>query len=117
MIRTLAITREHQVTVNLPLEQLDLTDYAWVWADFNQPTEEESQLLDTYFHFHPLAIEDCLHVLQRPKLDYYENLQFLVLHALHPVTLEAEEVDLFLGQNFLVSYHHGQLEEVDEAWE
>ncbi|MBY0203654.1 MULTISPECIES: magnesium/cobalt transporter CorA [Paenibacillus] len=117
MIRTLAITRDHQVTVNMPLEQLDLNDFAWVWADFNQPTEEESRLLDTYFHFHPLAIEDCLHVLQRPKLDYYENLQFLVLHALNPATLEAEEVDLFLGQNFLVSFHHGRLEEVDEAWD
>lgn len=41
MIRTLAITREHQVSVNVPLTQLDLNDYAWVWADFNQPTEEE----------------------------------------------------------------------------
>ncbi|KAJ3198008.1 hypothetical protein HK101_010258 [Irineochytrium annulatum] len=82
MIRTLAITREHQVSVNVPLTQLDLNDYAW-----------------------------------RPKLDYYENLQFLVLHALNPSTLEAEEVDLFLGANFLVSFHHGVLEEVDEAWE
>ena len=36
-------------------------------------------------------------MLQRPKLDYYDNLQFLVLHALNPTTLEAEEVDLFLG--------------------
>jgi magnesium transporter len=108
MIRTLAITRDHQVTVNMPLEQLELSDYAWVWADFNQPTEEESRLLDSYFHFHPLAIEDCMHVLQRPKLDYYENLQFLVLHALNPVTL---------GANFLVSFHHGKLEEVDEAWD
>ena len=57
-------TRHHTRSSGLhqySLTQLDLQDYAWVWADFNQPSEEESRLLDTYFHFHPLAIEDCLH--------------------------------------------------------
>lgn len=117
MIRTLAIGNDHQVKIGVPLEQLRIEEYAWVWADFKEPTEEESELLTSYFHFHPLAVEDCLHVLQRPKLDYYEDLQFLVLHALNRDTLNAEEVDLFIGNRFLVSYHHKPLQEVDEAWE
>lgn len=78
------------------------------------PTAAESLLLDTYFHFHPLAIEDCMHILQRPKLDYYEDVQFFVLHALNERTLAAEEVDLFLSKNFLVSYHHQEKSEMDE---
>jgi magnesium transporter len=86
-------------------------------GDFAIPTEEETLLLDTYFHFHPLAIEDCMHVLQRPKLDYYEDVQFFVLHALNERTLEAEEVDLFLGKKFLVSYHHQNKSEMEEAWQ
>ncbi|MBZ5797787.1 hypothetical protein K8353_48045, partial [Burkholderia contaminans] len=56
-----------------------MEDYIWIWADFNEPTDQESELLTSYFHFHPLAVEDCMHVLQRPKLDYYENVQFLVV--------------------------------------
>lgn len=61
----------------LPLQSMAISDYAWIWADFNAPTAEETRLLDSYFHFHPLAIEDCMHTLQRPKLDYYEDVQFL----------------------------------------
>ncbi len=57
------------------------------------PSEEEGKVLETFFHFHPLAIEDCLHLLQRPKLDYYEGYSFLVLHYLNSNTLDVEEVD------------------------
>ncbi|WP_379136689.1 magnesium/cobalt transporter CorA [Paenibacillus sp. sgz500958] len=117
MIRTLAVTHEGEVLTGLPLQEIQLKEYAWVWADFAMPTHEETQLLDTYFHFHPLAIEDCMHLLQRPKLDYYEDVQFLVLHALNDQTLAAEEVDLFLHKQFLVSYHHQEKSEMDEAWE
>ncbi|MCJ8014094.1 magnesium/cobalt transporter CorA [Paenibacillus sp. KQZ6P-2] len=116
MIRTLAITHSHEVVTGIPLEELQLKDYAWVWVDFNAPTPNESALLTTYFHFHPLAVEDCLHVLQRPKLDYYDELQFFVLHALDPDTLQAQEVDLFLGHNLIVSFHSKELQEVDDAW-
>lgn len=117
MIRTLAVTHQGEMLNGLPIQDIHLSEYAWIWVDFASPTPQETALLDTYFHFHPLAIEDCMHVLQRPKLDYYENVQFFVLHALNETTLEAEEVDLFLGQNFLVSYHHQDKPEMDEAWE
>ncbi|MDZ4938517.1 magnesium and cobalt transport protein CorA, partial [Clostridium perfringens] len=65
----------------------------------------------------PLAVEDCLHILQRPKLDYYEQMQFFVLHALPPDTLEAVEVDLFLAPSFIVSFHEKALPEMNDAWE
>lgn len=117
MIRTLAVTPEGEVQTGLPLLEINADDYLWVWTDFASPDEAEMRLLGSHFHFHPLAIEDCLHVLQRPKLDYYEDLQFFVLHALNGRTLEAEEVDLFLGQRFLVTFHHQPRKEMDEAWE
>lgn len=117
MIRTLAITPSHEVVVGLSLEDIRMEDYAWIWADFNNPTPEEAQKLESYFHFHPLAVEDCLHTLQRPKMDYYEGMQFFVLHALQSDTLQAIEVDLFLSQTFVVSFHQQPLAEIDEAWE
>lgn len=117
MIRTMAVTHKGEVLLGMPLMDIQLDKYAWIWADFATPTEEETLLLDHYFHFHPLAIEDCMHILQRPKLDYYENVQFFVLHALNDRTLEAEEIDLFLSEKFLVSYHHQEKTEMNEAWE
>lgn len=117
MIRTLAITYKGEVLTDIPLQDISFKDYAWIWADFAVPTEEETLLLDQYFHFHPLAIEDCMHLLQRPKMDYYEETQFFVLHALNEHTLDAEEVDIFLHKSFLVSYHHQEMSEMNEAWE
>ncbi|BCG57315.1 magnesium/cobalt transporter CorA [Paenibacillus sp. URB8-2] len=116
MIRTLAVTHQGEVLTDMPLREIRVEEYKWIWADFSEPAPEETRLLDTFFHFHPLAIEDCMHVLQRPKLDYYEDVQFLVLHALNESSLKAEEVDLFVGKSFLVSFHLQQRTELDEAW-
>lgn len=117
MIRTLAVTRQGEVLTDRRLPDIRMEEYAWVWADFTEPSPEETKLLDSYFHFHPLAIEDCLHVLQRPKLDHYEEVQFFVLHALNEETLEAEEVDLFVGKSIFVSFHLQRQPGLDEAWE
>lgn len=113
----MAITHDHKLVKDVQLLDTKPDDYYFVWADFISPTEEESALLADYFHFHPLAIEDCLHVLQRPKLDYYEDVQFMVLHAIRSEEEEPHEVDIFLGSNLLVTFHHEELTEIDQAWE
>lgn len=119
MIRIMLITKDRRVTQLSSLSELasPKAHVQWYWVDFCEPTAEESKLLEDYFHFHPLAIEDCLLFLQRPKMDHYEDVHFLVLHALDEQTLEASEVDLFIGSNFLVSYHTKPHGEVDHAWE
>jgi magnesium transporter len=115
MLRILAISKDNELLINPPLESLE--GMKWYWADFNMPTDEETSLLGSYFHFHPLAIEDCIHSLQRPKLEHYENLSFLVFHTLHQKTLEASEVDLFIAENFTVSFHYEDLNEINYVWE
>jgi magnesium transporter len=116
LIRTMVIDRQLQVELNVPLEQLSHDSVLWYWVDFNHPTSEEADLLHEHFHFHPLAIEDCTHYMQRPKLDHYEDADFFVLHAIHKDTFESLEIDLFLGANFLVSFHFDPIVEIDEAW-
>ncbi len=116
MIRVIAVTKNQKVVTGFGLDILKEHDIHWYWADFSVPTVEEVELLDTYFHFHPLAIEDCLHFLQRPKLEYYDNHSFLVVHAINQQTLEVDEVDLFVGENFVVSFHLNELQEVNSAW-
>ena len=63
--------------------------------------------------FHPLAIEDCLHFLQRPKLDYYDGYDFFVLHTLNQESLTPEEIDIFVGQNFIVTFHLSPSPEIE----
>ncbi|SFT20367.1 magnesium/cobalt transporter CorA [Paenibacillus sp. BC26] len=118
MIRIVAVTNDHHIKQLNKLEDLNqIAHLKWYWVDFCEPTGEEAKLLDDYFHFHPLAIEDCLLYLQRPKMDHYDDVHFFVLHAIHEQTLEASEVDVFVGPNFLVTYHQLPLHEVDRAWD
>jgi magnesium transporter len=116
MIRTMALTKQHELLINLPLDQLVGENIIWYWVDFQAPNETEKETLSQFFHFHPLAIEDCFHALQRPKLDYYDGYNFFVLHSLHKNTLETREVDVFLSNRYIVTYHHEILPEIDLAW-
>jgi magnesium transporter len=117
MLRTFAVTKDWMVLRNVSLEEMAREKYLWYWVDFNAPTEEEAMNLESHFHFHSLAIEDCFHLLQRPKVDHYGDTHFFVLHALDQVDLSAHEVDLFIGDNFMVTFHHKELLELDQAWE
>ncbi|MFS0782757.1 magnesium/cobalt transporter CorA [Bacillus sp. 1P06AnD] len=115
MIRILAIDENNELIFDPPITELN--EFKWYWVDFNMPEKDEIALLDTAFHFHPLAVEDCVERLQRPKMDYYENLSFLVIQALNEETLEAHEVDLFIGERFIVTFHYENLKELNYTWE
>lgn len=117
MIRTIAITKDLKPIYDLPLTDLSKENILWYWMDFNNPTQDESSLLETYFHFHHLAVEDCIFSLNSPKLDYYNDYNYFILNALDEFTLDPIEVSLFVGSNYIVSYHNAELKEIEEAWE
>lgn len=101
MIHTFAVTSELELLCDPPLKRLFTKDIQWYWVDFQSPTEEETLVLRDCFNFHYLAIEDCLNFLQRPKLDYYGDYNFFVLHVMNQQTLKAEEINVFLNHNFI----------------
>jgi len=115
LINILAFTKKSQLIQNLTLEQLTGNDISWYWVDFESPDQEEIKLLSDYFKFHPLAIEDCLENLERPKMDYYDTYTFFIFHALGQDTLDPLEIDLFIGDNYVVTFHKSQLEEISSV--
>jgi magnesium transporter len=117
MLRTIAVNHQKELMKDVPVIDLLRGDFVWFWIDFNRPTENETNLLRTPLNFHPLAIEDCISKLQRPKLDYYENYTFFVTHSLNPDTHSKEEINLFLNEKFIVTYHHQDSVEINEVWE
>ena len=62
------------------------------WIDVQAQDAAQMAVLAKNFGFHPLAIEDCLQVGQRPKLEEYDDYIFLVTHALRCVLMD--QVDL-----------------------
>lgn len=112
MIHTFAVTSDLKLITDIPFKRLDDSDIKWFWVDFDTPNDEEALLLKTHFDFHPLAIEDCLHFLQRPKLDYYDGYNFFVLHTLDQLSLAPEEIGIFVGHNFIVTFHSSPSSEI-----
>lgn len=92
-----------------------------VWVDLDQPTElEVKQVLEGVFSFHPLAIEDCVTINELPKIEDYEDYIFLVLHAIEfsrQEQFKTTELNLFLGKEFLVTYHTAPLRGVTSTME
>ena len=88
-----------------------------LWIDVVEPTPDELRLLGEEFGFHPLALEDALRRHQRPKLDHYDGFLFLVFYGLETVDGRPvlREVDLFAGNNYLVTIHDGRLAAIPET--
>jgi magnesium transporter len=84
----------------------------FVWIGLYEPTEEEFDSLRREFHLHPLAVEDAIHAHQRPKLEVYDEMVFLVLKTARYVdpteVIELGEVLVFLGEDFLITVRHGE---------
>ncbi len=99
---------------------------AVLWLDMDHPTDEEYGLLDEVFGFHPLAIEDCIHYSQRPKIESYNHVGdlnklgyfYMVFHGPDLETfrhnLQTKEMDVFVSARYLVTIHDEPLRTIAE---
>jgi magnesium transporter len=98
-----------------------LTEDALHWIDLEDPTVKEATILEDPFHFHPLAIEDCLAEVHHPKVDDYEAYIFVIVHGMRfdaPTdSFITRELDIFLGKNYLVTHHRGPMRSIAAARE
>ncbi len=83
------------------------------WIDIARPSQKEITELEKRFNFHELLLEDCMTEHQRAKVDDYDEYCFIVLHfpryRKQIKRLDAEEIDIFLGPNYLITLHEGEL--------
>lgn len=57
-----------------------------------------------HYGMHPLALEDVVNAGQRPKFEIQDDRVFIVLTPTHPETGEREQIALFFGQGFVLSF-------------
>jgi magnesium transporter len=84
-----------------------LDDDSVCWVDV-QGLGDEAVLLEIAekFSIHPLALEDVVNVPQRPKVEYFENHTLWITRMVLPnhVGMRPEQVSIFLGKNFVLSF-------------
>jgi magnesium transporter len=84
-----------------------------LWVDIEDAqgghSSQAESLLRDVFKFHPLAVEDALQESHIPKIDDWDDYVYLVFHgtSVNPHTDELclHELDVFLGVNYVVTYH------------
>lgn len=90
-----------------------------LWIDLEKPDEHEIKILSDVFHFHQLAIDDCVQESHHPKVDDYGEYIYLVMHGAASMEkrgqVQTQELDLFLGKTYVVTHHTVPIRTVDET--
>lgn len=89
----------------------DISDYllrpgCFVWVALRDADQEELAQMQEEFGLHDLAVEDARSGHQRPKVEEYDDVVFVVAHTIavgEQGELEVGEIDIFAGRNFVLS--------------
>ncbi len=112
MISTILLNREQKtfspVSNSNEISLLREDQSNVLWVDIANPTDADWEHLREEFQFHHLAIEDCQHAHQRPKIEDYHGYYFIVLYEAELTEtneLRLSELNMFLGPNYVVTVH------------
>ncbi len=125
MLRTLYFSPGKPIRKDIPPQEFpklvrDHRGLLWV-SLINESIETCLPILQG-FGFHPLAIDDALQETHVPKLDDWGNYLYIVLNYLvieengTDWETRTEELDIFLGPNYIVSLHDSPIPAIEETW-
>jgi magnesium transporter len=100
--------RVHRVTEIDPSSISDLRSkpHQLIWVDVVDETGEDLAVLAEEFDLHPMAIEDATKHGQRAKVERFAGHSFVVVY-----TGQGQEVDLFVGDRWLVTIRGSSVDE------
>jgi len=112
MLINCAVYQEGQKLSDIPVEEISnwLTKPdCLTWVALRDASLAEMTQMQEEFGLHPLAIEDATHGHQRPKIEEYGDIVFVVMHLLemHQDEILVGEVAIFVGPNFVLSVRNG----------
>ena len=92
---------------------------SFVWIGLYEPTGREFEEIQREFELHPLAVEDAIHAHQRPKLEVFGDMVFVVLKTARYVDAEEVvqfgEILIFLGHDYVITVRHGEASELGDV--
>lgn len=82
------------------------------WIGLKKPDPTEFGQMAREFNIHELAIEDSVIAHQRPKIERYDDILFVVLKSARYVDrreeVEFSEIHVYVGKDFVVTVRHGE---------
>lgn len=99
------------------LEEVRTTGRGYVWVGLHAPDNRQMEGVAEAFGLHELVVEDAVLAHQRPKLEQYDNILFLVLKTVKYVeyetvqvsneVVETGEIMVISGPDFVITVRHG----------
>lgn len=125
MIRSLYYSHGKPIRKDIPpkeFSKLIRDRRSLLWVDFvNEPDENSLPILQG-FGFHPLSIEDALQQTHSPKLDDWGDYLYIVMNYMNVEEngklweSDVDELDIFLGPNYIVTHHEFSIPAIEETW-
>jgi magnesium transporter len=88
----------------------------FTWIGLYEPTEEEFDSIRREFDLHELAVEDAIHAHERPKIEVFGEMVFVVLKTARYVdpkeVVKLGEILIFLGEDYIITVRHGEASEL-----
>lgn len=82
------------------------------WIDLESPTSDEVAKVMSDYKLHPLVAEELLQKSLKPKVDFYNDYIYLILHI--PVrtkdAVKDQEVDFIIGKEFIITTKYDTVE-------
>lgn len=84
-------------------------DNRFTWIGLHEPDAALLREVQRQFGLHDLAVEDALNAHQRPKLEFYGDSLFLVMHTAQrrDGQIVFGETHIFAGRGYVVAIRHG----------
>ncbi len=87
------------------------------WIDILKPSKADIDFLKKQHKFHPIILDELLHLSSRSRVEFYENYLYLTYHL--PVydkslrTSRRAEIDFLITKNKVITVHYEDLEPLD----
>jgi magnesium transporter len=91
-----------------------LADGDLLWLDLRSAGEDGIAMLRDTFQLHPLAIEDVTEFGQRPKIEDFGDVIYLVSYGVADDGASFSEVHFFVAENYLVTVRNCGCPSIDE---
>jgi len=88
------------------------------WVDFENPTLDEVREIAEEFNIDPLVANELLSPTVRPRVDYYKDYIYLILHFPNSyntrgngnISKKIEEVDFIVGKDFVITTRYNAVD-------
>lgn len=125
MIHSIYYTPDGDFRTDLPQDKFTTAlgnPQGLLWVDFEATAPDtDEKIMTGVFGFHPLAVDDALQETHVPKVDDWGDYLYIVLNAVDIqeqdlFELAINELDIFIGKNYLVTHHDQHITALHRVW-